>query len=1137
MLLREYAAPGVIKHPLRPIVRGADTSSGGGGASGGDPNTLQTDTVGRFLYLCGEGPFDAVLANGFQSLFFNGVPVQNPDGTFNFNGLWIDTREGDPSQTPMAGFSDVETEFPVGTEMLYQVPLTQAVTNLNADRVRVTIELPSLYFVDQSSGAAHIVSVWFQVAISSNGGPFQVVLTQGIADKCISPASLSYDIPLPGDGPWVIQVQRLSINSGVQPGVNNQTFWQSFTVIQDFALQYPNSGLIGIMADAAQYGTTIPLVECESRGIRSEVPSNWNPVTRAYTGIWDGTFKVAYHDSPAWFVWGCASNPRWGAGEFVPKALTDKWKLYQIAQFCDQLVPDGAGGLEPRYRLCAYIDRADDAIRVLAQVCSVFRGMPFWGPMLAGGCGVSFFADMPADPVRIITPQNVIDGRITYQGAGLTALTTVFLTTWYDPQNSFKKEVLPVEAPPEIIARYGWRAKPVIAWGAPSRGQAWRTAQWLLEESFNGEVASWVSSWDQADLVPGEMTAVMDRSYNGLELSGRVTAISFAGAQPSGIVLDRQVTLKANLVYGVMVTLPDGTVAQANVTNGAGPTQTIAFDNPLTQTPVLGAIWALTSASVKPRPFRIINRKEQDKHLFSYSAKFFDVTAQARIEENRIIEAPKYTALPTGPLAVPGRINVHEGIVLTGGGVARADATVSWSAADDPRAVQYQLQVLAPGALNFTDVPSAFTAALSLDVYDLQPGQYFFRVRALDGLGAMSLWSTSQAVNLLGLKAPLAALPSPGLSASYVDGVYNFRWPELTGDPRPIRYEIRRGAAGSTANDAQTITTVLHPPFESYGDGTYFLAPKTGPDTDPVYGPWSSATISGATLISATSIVAKIDFKARGWPGAFTGGAGIDTTLNAVRSGGANNILADINVLTDADVLTGGVANGGYDPQIVVSIGRVASCPMDVTWTAVGIPVGQNVLADANVLTEIDVLGAAGTRLVNIYPEIGLAQTGPGDVFSDSATALWSEIDIFDSGVTWTFQQWVPGAQLGYQFWLRWQLQTSDPGPPGTTAYLLAAVWTVSLPVRTDHLNGVTIPAGGLAVVFKPDDSGTAASFNFGPGGVGTLPNIQATIHSTNGAVKVSGVGTTLSGTTLFAYNTAGVAVTETKVDVAIQGA
>jgi predicted phage tail protein len=1134
--MREFAAPGVTKRPLRRIVKGEDVGGSGssGGSGGGDPNTLQTDTQGRFLYLCGEGPFGSVLANGFQSLFFDGVPVGNPDGTFNFNGLWIDTRDGLPSQDPMPGFADVENTIQIGTEMLYQVPLTQEVTDLNADRVRVNIELPSLYAIDQSTGAALITSVWFAVSISSNGGPFQLMLQAGIADKCTSPAVLSYEMPLPGAGPWIVRAQRISVNSGMQPGVNNQTFWQSLVVIEDFALQYPNSALIGIVADAAQFGTTIPKVEVESLGLVSEVPSNWDPTTRAYAGVWDGTFKTAFHDSPAWFVWACATNPRLGMGEFLPKALADKWTLYQIAQFCDQLVPDGAGGLEPRYRLCCYIDRADEAIRVLAQVCSVFRGMPFWGSMLAGGCGLSFFADMPADPVRVITPQNVIDGKITYSGAGLSALTTVYLTSWYDPKNAFKREILPVEAAPEQIARYGWRAKSVVAFGAPSRGQAWRTAQWLLEASFNGEIAAWVASWDQADLVPGEMTAIQDRAYNGVEYSGRIAAIAFAGNRPNSIVLDRQITLAADLVYGVMMTLPDGTLATANVTTAPGATETIAFDPPLIQTPVIGAIWALTSTHVNPRPFRVINRKENDQHLFGYTGKFHDVTAQARIEQNRIIEAPSYTALPTGPLAAPTAPSVHEGIVLTGGGVVRADVTVSWTAAADPRVVEYELQVMAPGTTQFADVPGAFTSAVSLDVYDLPAGQYFFRVRALDGLGGVSGWTSTPAINLLGLSAPLPAIAS--LTASYVDGVYNFRWPEITSDPRPIRYEIRRGPLGSVAADAQTIATVLHPPFESYGDGTYFIAGKTGSDVDPVYGPWSSATISGAMLVS--NIVAKIDFRARGWPGAFYQGSGKDPALNAVRTGGAGNILTDGSVLADGDVLNeSGEQSGLYDPQLIVSVGRVVSCPMDMTWTAIGIPVGQNILSDGNVLTDTDTLGAAATRLIDVYPEIAIALTGPGDVFAESS--IYTPIDIFDSGVTWSsFNRWVPGAQYGRQFWARWRLVTNDPGPPGTIAYLLTAVWTVTVPVRTDHLTGIQIPAGGKPIVFEPDGGATPAAFNFGPNGPGTVPNIQGTIHSaTNGGVKISGVGTTLSGTTLFAYNAAGVPVTENQVDVAIQGA
>jgi len=890
-------------------------------------------------------------------------------------------------------------------------------------------------------------------------------------------------------------------------------------VIEDFALQYPNSALLGITVDAAQFGTSIPLVEVESLGIQSPVPSNWNPLTRAYAGVWDGTFKNAWHDSPAWFVYALATSARYGIGAFLPVGLTDKWRLYAIAQYCDALVPDGAGGQEPRYRLSGYFDKADDPIRVLAQICSIFRGMPFWGPMSTGGCGLSFFADIPAPPARIITPQNTVDGKITYAGAGLKALTTAFLVSWYNPANSFKREVLPVEADPSVIARYGWRQKAVVAIGAPSRGQVWRAGQWLLEESMNGEVATWVSSWDQADLVPGEMTAAQDRAYNGVEFSGRLAAIAFDGNGAAiGITVDRPLTFAAAKVYGMLVMLPDGTCADAAVTNAPGTTQAITFAAALAQVPVLGAIWALTSGDVNPRPFRILNRKENDRHLFAYTAKFVDVTAPARIEQNIMLEAPRYTALPTGPLAAPSNVTVHEGIVLAGGGVVRSDATVSWTQSPDPRAVEYEVQIQ-PQTTNpppdFTDVPGAFVSAVSLDVFDQPAGPYLFRVRALDSLGITSAWATSGAIALKGLSQPPADVAN--LRVTYIADILRLAWDEIV-DLRPFKYEIRQGAAPNTAI---IIASVAHPSqCPALGPGDYWVAAYVGPDSGPrIYSPdWAHITV-GATLL-VSNVIATWDEAALGWPGTFTNGAGKD--LPFARGGGTADLAAnpDISVTPDLESAGGIAATSFYYAPLshVIDVGRVVACNVGVTFKATGVPVGQDITT-IDWAAAADLLGSIAATLIDVVPIIRTANGPPGDVFTDPDR--FADEDAFAFGLGWTpWTPWTPGAPSARYFQMGLKFVTASPT---VIPYALLFSWFVDPPDRTDDYQ--LVPAiGGTAIVFTPTGASSPVPFNGGPGGPSGQPLPQSTWSITGGpagaTVRITGL--TLAGCTVFTVDASG---------------
>ena len=500
---------------------------GGGGQSARaareDPNTLRSKRVARVIDLISEGPIVG-LVDGWKSVFLNDTPLQSANGSVNFNGVTFETRDGDPVQDPIPGIPSASSEVIVNTEVKagFNNRLVRTINDTEVDAATVTIRLPSLSKQDTTTGDLHGTDVRIQIYLVPSNAARTLMRDHTISGKTTSPYEISFRVPMFGAGPWELEVSRATADSD-SVTLRNETWWTSYTASIEAKLEYPDSALIGLAVDAEQFGAEVPQRAYEIKGRIISVPTNYDPVTRIYTGIWDGTFKQAWTDNPAWVFYDLLTHERYGLGEHVGAAAVDKWRLFEIAQYCDGLVADGFGGQEPRFTCNVAINTRQQAHDVLNALASVFRGMPYWSSGL-----VTATQDAPADPVRLVTRANVIDGEFIYEGSALKARHTVALVSWTNPDNGYRPSIEVVEDT-EALERFGYREKQVVAYGATSRGQAHRFGKWsLFAEQNETELVSYVAGLDHADVRPGDIVSISDDTIAGARYGGRVRSVATA---------------------------------------------------------------------------------------------------------------------------------------------------------------------------------------------------------------------------------------------------------------------------------------------------------------------------------------------------------------------------------------------------------------------------------------------------------------------------------------------------------------------------------------------------------------------------------------------------------------------------------
>lgn len=697
------------------------------------PNNLRSKARGRILDLLCHGPIVG-LVNGLQSVFLDDTPLQNPDLTFNFNGVVVQTREGYPDQDYIPGFSAVENSTDISSEIKFDTPIVRSVTNNDADAVIVTLAVQGLN-EQKSNGDVAGYEVGFAIDVRNANGAWVPTAGDTIVGKTMSAYQRSVRVPLNGLGPFDIRVRRTAPES-TSAKVTDALYWALMTEVIDARLSYPDSALVAIDVDSELFGSKMPARSYDVKLSIIRVPSNYDPITRVYSGFWDGSFKLAWSDNPAWCFYDLATHPVIGANN----QDVDKWSLYYIAQYCDGMVPNGYGGMEPRFTCNTLFASREEAITTLNVLASVFRGMVYWGTDSVVGV-----ADMPGDIKKLVGPSNITSDGFEYTGTSLRERHSVAVVMWNDPDDNYK-QVPELYEDPESIQLFGWRETQVTAACCTSRGQARRLAKWILySERMETEIVSYTATADHADLRPGDYIEISDPDRAAARLTGRAMV-----ATDRVITLDKAPTeIDSGVQWYLNCVMPSGTIQTRQVQGFNGNVCTLREAFP--EVPVVGAVWVLSSAQVITPIYRVTSVVEQDDGLtYQITATEHNPNKYDFVEFDLQLPDRPDSTIPSGPLPGPTNINASA-FKYIAGGAEHQGLNVSWKGVDDVRCNGYILEARDPNDVAFRTLYAG--PDLNTTAYDITPGQWIFRIKATTSTGRTSEW-VQVAINIAGLLMP-----------------------------------------------------------------------------------------------------------------------------------------------------------------------------------------------------------------------------------------------------------------------------------------------------------------------------------------------------------------------------------------------
>ncbi|HCS7442305.1 TPA: host specificity protein J [Escherichia coli] len=557
-----------------------------------------------------EGPIEGPV-DGLKSVLLNSTPVLDSDGNTNIAGVTVVFRAGEQEQTPPEGFESSGSETVLGTEVKYDTPITRAITSANIDRLRFTFGVQALVETT-SKGDQNPSEVRLLVQIQRNGG-WVTEKDITIKGKTTSQYLASVVVDNLPPRPFNIRMRRMTPDSTTDQ-LQNKTLWSSYTEIIDVKQCYPNTALVGVQVDSEQFGSQQVSRNYHLRGRILQVPSNYNPQTRQYSGIWDGTFKPAYSNNMAWCLWDMLTHPRYGMGKRLGAADVDKWALYVIGQYCDQSVPDGFGGTEPRITCNAYLTTQRKAWDVLSDFCSAMRCMPVWN-----GQTLTFVQDRPSDKVWTYNRSNVVmpdDGApFRYSFSALKDRHNAVEVNWIDPDNGWETATELVEDS-QAIARYGRNVTKMDAFGCTSRGQAHRAGLWLIKtELLETQTVDFSVGAEGLRHVPGDVIEICDDDYAGISTGGRVLAVN---SQTRTLTLDREITLPSSGT--TLISLVDGSgnpvsVEVQSVTDGVKVKVSRVPDGVAEY-----SVWGLKLPTLRQRLFRCVSIRENDDGTYAITA-------------------------------------------------------------------------------------------------------------------------------------------------------------------------------------------------------------------------------------------------------------------------------------------------------------------------------------------------------------------------------------------------------------------------------------------------------------------------------------------------------------------------------------
>lgn len=846
--------------------------SGNGWPSYTDANVPETGTL---QILLSEGEVEG-LVDGLKSVYLEGTPVKNADGSNNFTGVALALVAGTNTQRSIDGITGTESETAVGVQVTNGASVTRTVTS-NPSAVRVRVSIPVFRIVSSTTGnitgnsvairierqnpnytpAAGALGDWEIVPLENGGaitgGPFATKFTK------------SYRVDTPCAGTWQIRVSRLTADDA-DVYHQSQTWWDAYTEIVDALLRHPNSSLLAIRVNAKQF-KSIPRVTCDMKLKKILVPSNYDPATRTYYttgfgtsgGAWDGTFgdratstvdKKVWSDNPAWIFYDAATAVRYGAGSFIDIAAMDKWSLYSIAQWCDTLVDDGMGGTEPRITLNLYMQSPQNAIKALGVLASVFWGVVYY----AGGLIVPV-ADSDTSPVGLFTNANVKDGKFVYEGTARSARHTAAVVSFQNPDLGWNQDVVVYEDQAGIV-RYGYNALDLQGVGCTSQGQALRLAKWaILTEMMSPETVSFTTGLEGSTCRPGDVIQVADQFRAGAIRNGGRCA---AGSTTTVVNLDAPVVLAAGTNY-LKIKTTSGVVETRTITTAAGTVSTVTVSSAFSEAPASGQGWMIQAGTVASL-WRVVAVKQSEGLEYQVTALLHDPA--------------KYTAL-----------GLASGDVITRTGLSTSTTAPAGLAVTSSERILYDRQVLTLNASWTLDAAAGYIAQASRDygpwesmtvagatalLDGIQPGAWRVRVAGDWRTAGMSPWSE--------VSGTVGASDTP---PTWVDNtmkgdIQSPNYTAGTGAAAPVGFRMHQTAftttyiggatditcqmeLGGSANfggyKVQTVGTRVMTAVNRILNGTFYIDVASGWSQQNNYWVWNSAssTTGGGSAVLTTT--------------------------------------------------------------------------------------------------------------------------------------------------------------------------------------------------------------------------------------------------------------------------------------------
>jgi predicted phage tail protein len=691
------------------------------------PDSLRSIAVAKMLIAVGEGEF----AGGptAQDIYLDNTPLQDSAGNMSFPNVKWEFRSGSVEQGYIQGIPSVENETTLGIELRSGTPWVRAISNIELSAVRLRFAWPALQSVD-SGGNVNGYRIEYKVEVATDGGAYQEVLNEAVDGKTTSNYERTRRINLPAaTSGWLLRVTRITPNQNNNKIADTMNI-AGFTEVIDAKLRYPNTALLYIEFSAEQF-RNIPAVTIRCKGKKVPVPSNYDPETRTYTGIWDGSFKQAWTDNPTWMTYDITVNDRFGLGRRIKPWQVDKWELYRIAQYCDQLVPDGKGSQEPRFICNLNLQSKADAWSLLRDISAIYRGMTYW----AQG-QVFSLSDMPRDTDFdfAYTRANVVDGKFIYSSASERTRYSRALISYDNPANNYDTDVTSV-TDAKLQRRYGDSPLEISAIGCTRESEAQRRGKWALLTNSKDRGISFKVGLDGRIPLPGYVIPVADELLAGRAVGGRISAV--AGRV---ITLDRDTQAKAG--DRLILNLPNGKCEGRTVqlVSGRQITVTTAYS----EAPEAELVWALDADDLAIPLYRVTSVSRPEPGVFEISAVQYDPSKFAHIDTGARLEERPISVIPITVVPPPASVTLTSNYAVDQG-IAVSTMNISWPAVNG--AVTYDVEWRKDSG-NWIKVQR--TGATSVDVTGIYAGAYLARVRAVSAFDISSIWKSSNLTQLKG---------------------------------------------------------------------------------------------------------------------------------------------------------------------------------------------------------------------------------------------------------------------------------------------------------------------------------------------------------------------------------------------------